>query len=115
MDLVKEYNDNTYFKSEKDLIESLTAVFNFGKINTAKKDKNTIENKEELNNLTIQFLENILKENLIQTTKEKLVVIQLLSELNYRNEILEYIKSNKLSIQSKEAAERLGKKFMSSK
>ncbi len=115
MDLIKKYQHNTDFKSDLDFLKSLAIIFNYGNI---KKDKNgvtTKENKIAFNNLTIQFLENILKENLIQTTKEKLVVIQLLSELNYRNEILESIKSNKLSIQSKEAAERLGKKFMSSK
>lgn len=113
MDLVKDYKANTNFKNVEDVFKSLASVFMFGSIKSNYKREKTIKNKEEINDLTIQFLENILDNELANTKQEELTVISLLDELNYRNELLHLMeKENQSSV--KKAAKRIGKKFMSS-
>ena len=113
MDLVKEYKENTNFKSVEDIFKSLASVFMFGSIKSDYKRGKTIKNKEEINDLTIRYLENILTNDLTSTKQEKLTVISLLDELNYRNEVLQLMeKQNQSSV--KKASKTIGKKFMSS-
>lgn len=113
MDLVKEYQDNTNFKSVEDMLKSLSSVFMFGSIRSQYKRKKTIKNKEGINELAIQFLENILSNNLATTKEEKLTVINLLDELNYRNEVLHLMEEQQQEEITK-AAKTIGKKFMTS-
>jgi hypothetical protein len=116
MDLVKEYKEKSTFKNEQDIFESLTHVFMFGSIKSEYKSTQIIHNKEEMNSLIIKLLEQILSNDLANTRKDKLTIINLLDELNFRNEILHLIASKNLSqnVDIKESSDRLGKKFMSS-
>lgn len=116
MDLVKEYKEKSNFKNEREIFESLTHIFMFGTIKSEYKNTQTINNKEEVNMLIIKLLENILSDDLASTKKDKLTVINLLDELNFRNEILHLIADKNFSQDTdiKSASERLGKKFMSS-
>ena len=114
MNLVKEYKANTNFKTNEDVVKVLTNVINLGEIKSTYKKGKTIRIKEEINNFAIQFLENILSNNLASTKREKLILISLLDELNYRNEVLQLMgKENQASV--KKAATSIGKKFISSK
>lgn len=115
MDLVKEYKEKSIFKNEKDICESLIHIFKFGTIKSEYKNSRIIHHKEEINDLTIIFLEKLLSNDLATTKKDKLTVINLLDELNYRNEILHLIETKNISsIDDKKASDRIGKKFMSS-
>ena len=113
MDLVKEYKRNTAFKNDNDLYASLIDIFKFGTIKSEYKDLVTIENKEEINQVFVSFLNTLLSTNLVTNRKDKLILINLIDELHFRNEILEMIKlrNEKAHIA---ASKRLGKKFMSS-
>lgn len=113
MDLVKEYKENTNFKTMDDVLKSLANVFMFGSIKSEYKKEKTIKNKEDLNDLTIQFLENILSNGLAGTKQEKLAVMTLLDELIYRNEVLRMMEKEKQS-SVKKASKTIGKKFISS-
>lgn len=113
MDLVKDYKENTNYKSVEDVFKSLSNVFMFGSIKSAYKSEKTIKSKEGLNELTIQFLESILKKDLAKTKQEKLAVISLLDEMNYRNEVLQLMEKGQGENIDK-AAKNIGKKFMSS-
>ena len=115
MDLVKEYKEKSTFKNE-DIFESLTRIFTFGAIKSEYKSAQKIHNKEAVNSLIINLLEHILSDNLATTKKDKLTVINLLDELNFRNEILHLIANKNLSqdLDIKKTSDRLGKKFMSS-
>lgn len=113
MSLVKEYQENTNFKTMEDMFKSLSSVFMFGSIKSQYKSEKTIKNKEEINDLTIQFLENILSNNLASTKQDKITVISLLNELNYRNEVLHLMEIEKQDNLEK-ASETIGKKFASS-
>ena len=76
------------------------------------KNENIIENKEIINSIFIDFLESVLSKDLLTNKKEKVSVINFISEFNFRNEILEMMKDkNKNSLQ---ASKRLWSKFMSS-
>ncbi|WP_158960692.1 hypothetical protein [Myroides fluvii] len=113
MDLLKEYKQNTTFKNEEDLLESIKDIFMFGSIKSEYKTNAIIDNKEEINQYFINFLELILSSNLVTKKTDRLTIINLIDEFNYRNEILDLIKQkNEPSL--KEASKRLGKKFMSS-
>lgn len=113
MDLVKDYKENTNYKSVEDIFKSLSNVFMFGSIKSAYKSEKTIKNKEEINELTIQFLENILNKDLAKTKQEKLTIISLLDEMNYRNEVLQLMENEQEKSINK-AAKSIGKKFTSS-
>lgn len=113
MDLVKEYQKNTNFKTMEDILKSLSAVFMFGTIKSQYKREKTIKDKEDINVLTIQFLESILSKDLATTKQDKLTVISLLDELNYRNEVLHLMEEeNQSSIET--AGKTIGRKFISS-
>lgn len=114
MDLVKEYKENSIFKNEQDLFETLTHIFTIGSIKSEYKRPQIIHNKLEINYLIIEFLENLLLKDLGTTKKEKLSVINLLDELNLRNEILHLIENKINSEDIAKSSERLGQKFMSS-
>lgn len=115
MDLVKEYREKSIFKNKNEIFESLTHIFTFGVINSEYKKNKTIHNKEEVNVLIIKFLEDILSNDLATTQKDKLVVINLIDELSFRNEILNLIeKKNFHSSDMEKTSNRIGKKFMSS-
>lgn len=117
MDLVKEYNEKSHFKNVKDIFEILAEVFMSGAIKSEYKSSRTIENKEEINSLLIKLLEDILANDLATTKKNRLSVIDLLDDLNYRNEILHLMASkNSLKVDEslKKTSERMGRKFMSS-
>ena len=116
MDLIKEYKEKSTFKNEKDILESLSHIFMLGEVKSEYKRNQTISNKEAINSLIIRLLEEILSDDLITNKKDKLTVINLLDELNYRNEILELIASQKgyKEKEIKEISERLGNKFISS-
>ena len=105
MDLIKEYKEKSTFKNEKDILESLSHIFMLGEVKSEYKRNQTISNKGA-----------ILSDDLISNKKDKLTIINLLDELNYRNEILELIASKKgyKEKEIKEISERLGNKFMSS-
>ena len=113
MDLVKEYKNNSVFKNEKAILESLTNVFMLGTIKSEYKKNQTIDNKEEINELIIHLLENLLSNDFVTNQKDKLTIINLLDEFNYRNEILELIKKKNNS-ELIETSNRLGSKFISS-
>lgn len=114
MDLVKEYKENSIFKNKQDIFETLTRIFTIGTIKSEYKKPHIIHNKQEINDLTIKFLENLLLNDLATTKREKLSVINLLDELNLRNEILHLIENKINSEDTAKSSERLGKKFMSS-
>ncbi|SFD09876.1 hypothetical protein [Flavobacterium phragmitis] len=116
MDLVKEYNEKSHFKDFKDIFESLTQVFMLGTIKSDYKSAQIIHKKEEINSHAIKFIEEILSNDLITAKKDKLALINLLDDLNYRNEILHLMASkNTQELESlKKSSERMGRKFMSS-
>ncbi|MCT3805539.1 hypothetical protein CMU96_06920 [Elizabethkingia anophelis] len=112
MDLIKEYNKNRTFKNDSDFFESLKDIFMFGNIKSEYKSNNLIDNKELINSILIDFLKNLLSKELLTNRKEKTAAINLISEMDFRNEILELIKEkNNNTVQ---ISERLGAKFMSS-
>jgi|SRR5690606_20545998 len=112
MDLVKEYKRNTLFKNENEIFESLKDVFTFGIIKSEYKTDAIIQNKEEINDTLVQFLESLLSKNLVNNKNDKITLINLIDEFNFRNEILDLIrKKNHKNL--KKTSERLGKKFMS--
>lgn len=113
MNLVKEYKEHTNFKTMEDMFKSLSSVFMFGSIKSQYKSEKTIKIKEDINDLTIQFLENILSSSLASTKQEKITIMSLLDELNYRNEVLHLMEKEKQA-EVKKAAETMGKKFTSS-
>lgn len=116
MDLVKEYKEKSAFKNDEEIFESLIHIFTFGTIKSEYKSAQTIHNKEFVNSLIIKFLEQILSDDLATTKKDKLAVINLLDELNFRNEILHLMASKNLFKDEniKKASYRIGRKFMSS-
>ena len=84
-----------------------------GAIKSEYKTTSTIESKEEINQILIQFLEYILSNNLVTNRSDKITLINLIDEFNFRNEILDLIKQKNHG-NLKKASTRLGKKFMSS-
>ena len=113
MDLVKEYKRNSIFKNEDEIFESLKNVFTFGAIKSEYKTDSIIENKEEINQILIKSLEYLLAQNLVSNKNDKITLINLIDEFNFRNEILELIRE-KNHKNLKITSQRLGKKFMSS-
>jgi hypothetical protein len=69
-----------------------------------------------VNSLFFFFFEQILSNNLATTSEDKLTILNLLDEFNFRNEILHQLATKKISqnLDIKETSDRLGKKFMSS-
>ncbi|MCC9019139.1 hypothetical protein [Flavobacterium lipolyticum] len=116
MDLVKEYNEKSHFKNANDIFEVLADVLMSGTIKSEYKNPHTIENKEGINSLVIKFLEDVLSNDLANTKKRKLSVINLLDEFNYRNEILHLmaVKNSSKGNELEKTSERMGRKFMSS-
>ncbi len=113
MDLVKEYKRNTVFKNDNEIFESLRNVFMFGEIKSEYKSDSVIEHKEEINQTLIKFFEDILARNLVSNKNDKITLINLIDEFNFRNEILDLIKKKNEKHLNKTSS-RLGKKFMSS-
>lgn len=113
MDILKEYNRNSKFKSKEDYYKIVAQIFQLGAVKSEYKDQDTLSNKENINKLLVGFLENLLSNDMVQNKKDKLAVINLLDELNFRNEILGMIEA-KNSKNTKAASKRIGKKFMSS-
>jgi hypothetical protein len=113
VDLAKKYKEKTNFKNEEDISKSLANIFMFGTIKSDYKSSSVIKKKEELNELIINLLEEILSNDSLNTKKEKLEIINLLDELNFRNEILQMMEKKNVS-DIKKASKRIGKKFMSS-
>lgn len=114
MDLVEEYNRNTKFKDENEIFESLKHVFMFGSIKSEYTTDSIITKKEEINQSLISVLEFILSKNLVTSKSDKLTLINLIDDLNYRNEILDLIRTKNHKNLNK-TSQRLGNKFMSSK
>jgi hypothetical protein len=69
-----------------------------------------------LTTVKIKFLEGVLSNDLADTKKRKLSVINLLDEFNYRNEILHLmaVKNSSKGTEFEKTSERMGRKFMSS-
>lgn len=112
MDLIKEYNKNRTFKNDSDFLEGLKDVFMFGNIKSEYKNNDVIDSKELINSIFIDFLKSLLSKELLTSRKEKLAAINLISEMDFRNEILELIKEKNNNMA--QISERLGAKFMSS-
>ena len=112
MDLIKEYNRNKTFKNDEEFFESLRDIFMFGNIKSEYKSNHFIENKELINSIFVNFLESLLSQDIISNKKEKIAVINFISEFNFRNEILELLKQK--NTDNILASKRLGAKFMSS-
>ena len=114
MDLIKEYTQKSTFKNDADFYESLTQIFKLGTIKSDFKTLDILHSKEAFNSLTIKFLESILSAELATTIQEKVAIINLLDELNFRNEIIHLIANKDFEGKLEETSKRLGKKFMSS-
>ncbi|MFS4473956.1 hypothetical protein [Chryseobacterium sp. T20] len=113
MDLIKEYYKNTNFKNDSDFFENLEDIFMFGNIKSEYKNNDFISHKELINLQLIDFLKSLLSKDLLTNKREKVAAINLISEMDLRNEFLELIKE-KNNNNTAEISERLGAKFMSS-
>ena len=98
MDLIKEYTQKSKFRDEKKFFEIFSLALSLGVDESEYKEIDAIHKKEAIILLAINFIESILSADLAATKQEKLSIINLLDELNFRSEVLQSIANKKFSI-----------------
>lgn len=113
MEILEKYKEKIEI-DESALYQVFVRIFKSSNINTEYKSIQTIQKKEDINNLFIQFIEQGLQYNLFEDKTQKAFMIKILSKMYLKKEILE-IMEGKLNIEGLEAASKnLSKKSQSS-